>query len=297
MKMNDNEYPNYFQAADAIAKKSQKSYLRFVKFDLFAMTIGAALAIYNYQCDDSRQIIYIISGILLFIATILSLVLKLVKYEDTWYLGRAFAESCKTLTWRYMTCSELFENTLTDVQANQGFNKRIKEIADEFEDLNKKINASLINKPVISDKMKSIRALSTNQRKDYYVEFRIEDQKKWYADNAAKNKRNYEIWFWIVIAMQILAILCIGYLIINPKSDWNITGLFTTLSASAFSWLQLKNYQELKQAYTTTTGELNHILQDSSNVTDDIALAKFVLDSENAISREHTMWLAQKRKL
>lgn len=297
MKMKISEYPNYFQAADAISKKSQKTYLRFVKFDLFAMIIGAGLAIYNYQCNDSRQIIYIISGILLLIATILSLVLKLVKYEDTWYLGRAFAESCKTLTWRYMTCSELFENTLTDVQANQIFNKRIKEIADQFVDLNKEIDASLINKPVVSGKMKNIRALTTAERKDYYVEFRIEDQKEWYADNATKNKKKYELWFLIVIATQILAILCVGFLIIHPKSNWNLTGLFTTLSASAFSWLQLKNYQELKQAYTTTTSELNHILQDSSNVTNDVSLAKFVLDSENAISREHTMWLAQKRKL
>lgn len=297
MKMNDNEYPNYFQAADALSKKAQKTYLSFVKFDLWAMIIGSCLAIYNYQSDDSRLVIYVISGFLLLIATIFTLVLKSIKYEDTWYLGRAFAESCKTLTWRYMTCSELFENTLSNAQVNQDFNKRIKEIADQFVDLNKEIDASLINKPVISDKMKSVRALGINERKDYYVEFRIEDQKKWYADNATKNKRNYEIWFWIVITTQILAILCVGFLIICPKSDWNLTGLFTTLSASAFSWLQLKNYQELKQAYTTTTGELNHILQDSSNVTDDVSLAKFVLDSENAISREHTMWLAQKRKL
>jgi hypothetical protein len=297
MKIKDNEYPNYFQAADTLSKKAQKTYLRFVKFDLCAMVIGSALAIYNYQSHDSRMFVYIISGVLLLIATILTLVLKSVKYEDSWYLGRALAESCKTLTWRYMMCSESFEHTLSTQQANQAFSKRIKEVADEFKDLNKEMNARLINKPVISDKMKSIRVMNTQERKDYYVQFRIEDQKEWYADNAAKNKANYELWFWIVIATQILALLCVGYLIINPDSNWNLTGLITTLSASAFSWLQLKNFQELKQAYTTTTGELNHILQDTANITDDASLAKFVLDSENAISREHTMWLAQKRKL
>lgn len=297
MKMKDNEYPNYFQASDAASKKAQKTYLRFVKFDLSAMIIGSALAIYNYQSHNSHMIVYIISGILLLVATVFTLVLKSVKYEDTWYLGRAFAESCKTLTWRYMMCSELFEHTLSIQDANKAFNKRAKEIADKFESLNNEMNARLLNKPVISDKMKRIRGLSTNERKDYYIEFRIEDQKKWYADKATENKNNYELWFWIVITAQILAILCAGFLVINPDSNWNLTGLLTTLSASAFSWLQLKNFQELKQAYTTTTGELNHILEDSASITDDVSLAKFVLDSENAISREHTIWLAQKRKL
>ena len=295
--MQDNEYPNYFQASDSASKNAQKIYLRFVRFDLLAMVVGSGIAIYNYQSENSIQILYIVSGILLLVATIFTLILKSVKYEDTWYLGRAFAESCKTLTWRYMMCSELFESTLTQNEANQVFTKRIKEIADQFNDLNKEMDANLINKPIITEKMKSIRALNTQERKDYYVTFRIEDQKEWYATNATKNKRNYEFWFWMVISTQIIALLCTGFLVICPNSPWNLTGLFTTLSASAFSWLQLKNYQELKQAYTTTTGELNHILQDSVLIADDLALSKFVLDSENAVSREHTMWLAQKRKL
>ena len=73
-------------------------------------------------------------------------------------------------------------------------------------------------------------------------------------------------------------------------------GLFTTISASGLSWLQVKQHQELKQAYTTAAQELNFILSLSDEIDTENAFSKFVLDSENAISREHTLWLAQKRK-
>ena len=57
----------------------------------------------------------------------------------------------------------------------------------------------------------------------------------------------------------------------------------------------MKQHQELKQAYTTTVQELNMILAGAERISTDTELSKFVLDSENAISREHTLWLAQKR--
>lgn len=85
-------------------------------------------------------------------------------------------------------------------------------------------------------------------------------------------------------------------LISNPKLNWNLVGLFTTLSAASLSWLQVKRHQELKQAYTTTSNELNMILSLADNINNENDFSKFVLDSENAVSREHTLWLAQRRK-
>ena len=133
-------------------------------------------------------------------------------------------------------------------------------------------------------------------RKNYYLEHRIENQINWYANKAETNRTKYEHWFWAVIVSQILAVISIGILIKVPMSDFNLVGLFSTISACCFSWLQLKKYQENKEAYTTATSELNIIKEDSKEINEETAFSKFVLDSENAMSREHTMWLAQKRK-
>ena len=293
--MLDRDFPNYFIAGDKASLLAQSTYTKFVKCDLILMVFASGLSIYNYQTEDSKTIIYIISGLLLLFATILSLVIKNKKYEDIWYRGRALAESCKTLTWRYVTCSEYFENNLDKIIVDKRFSDRIREINNEFSDLVGVLNAKHIALPIITSEMNRIRSLGLNERKKYYQENRIDNQISWYSTKAETNKNKYENWFWAVIISQILAIISIVFLIKYPMSNFNLVGLFSTFSASCFSWLQLKKYQENKEAYTTATSELNMIKIELESTSTEIEFSKFVLDSENAMSREHTLWIAQKR--
>lgn len=264
--------------------------------DLAFMIIGSLLAIYSFKCDFNKLIIYSVSGLFLLTSLILTIVLKSKAFEDIWYQGRALAESVKTLTWRFATCSELFEVSLSKTEVNQIFIDRLKKLSNEFKELNKTLDANILSLPIITQKMESIRELTTIERKDYYVKERIKDQKEWYSTKAELNKTKYNFWFWVIIFFQFLSLASIIILIKNPSLDWNLVGLFTTISAAAISWLQLKQYQELKQAYTTAAQELNFIEALSFAITNETELSGFILDSENAISREHTLWLAQKRK-
>nr|WP_314498882.1 DUF4231 domain-containing protein [uncultured Chryseobacterium sp.] len=293
--MNEKDFPNYYIAGDQASLLAQKLYTRYVRLDLFLMVLCAALTIYNFQSEDSKKIIYIISGIIMLMAIIFSLVIKNKKYEDIWYRGRALAESVKTLTWRFMTKSEYFENSLTNEEAKSRFNHRIRELHDEFKDLHSFLKAKNLSLPVITDEMEKNRNLDLISRKEFYLKNRIDNQIKWYSDKADTNKTKYEGWFWGVIVTQLLALISIGYLVLSPECNFNFVGLFTTLSASFFGWLQLKKYQENKEAYTTATSELNLIKQEAEFIHTEEKFKIFVLDSENAMSREHTLWLAQKR--
>lgn len=288
-------FPGLYQASDKASITAQTTYKNLIGFDLLSMIISSVLAIYNFQNCEPKLIIYIISGLLLFLGLILTIIIRTKKFEDIWYQGRALAESTKTLTWRFIMCSESFENNIDEQTAKERFIKRLKEISHEFIDLNKTLNSVVMTLPVITDKMLEIRRLNFLERKQYYLENRIEDQKNWYANKAEFNKERYNNWFLLIILCQTLSIICIVYLIKFPDSNWNFVGFFTTVSASAISWLQLKQHQELKQAYTTAAQELNFIIASAGRVNDDTQLSEFVLDSENAISREHTLWLAQKR--
>ncbi len=293
--MQNSDFPNYFQASDTASVKAQKYYLNITRIDLLSMILASALAIYSYQSTDSKLFVYAVSGFLLLLSLILTIILKTKKYEDVWYQGRALAESCKTLTWRFVCCSEYFENSLDLKEAKNRFVERIRELSDEFKDLSIAMNSKTLNLPIITDKMLEIRAYNLEARKDYYIKNRIEDLKKWYADKAEYNSGKYNFWFWIVIISQAISLISIVFLIVNPEFNWNFVGLLTTISASALSWLQLKQHQELKQAYTTATQELNFIVTLTDQLTTEDGFSKFVLDSENAVSREHTLWLAQRR--
>ena len=294
--MIEKDFPSYYQASDSSSINAQSNYINILRVDLISMIIASAISIYNYQQVESKLYVYVISGILLLASLILTIVLKTKKYEDTWYQGRALAESCKTLTWRFVTCSEYFEENLTEIEAKERFVERIKELSNEFRDLTKIMNSKTLNLPIVTDKMIELRKLGTIDRKQNYIQNRVEDQKRWYSNKAEFNKSKYNFWFGIIITSQAIALISVIFLIKFPSNNYNFIGLFTTIASSAISWLQLKQHQELKQAYTTATQELNFIVELSQKVNTSDELSKFVLDSENAISREHTLWLAQRRK-
>lgn len=289
------DFPNYFIAGDNVSLKAQKIYVNCIRFDLILICIGAALSIYNWQTTNTKMWIYVISGFCLFFSFALSLVMKFKKYEDIWYRGRALAESVKTLTWRFMTKSEFFDNNISNEEAKERFIKRIGEIKDKFKYLEKSLKAKDLKLDIITSKMKEIRNSSLQERKDFYLKNRIQNQIDWYESKADVNKEKYEFWFLAVIIAQVLSIISIVILIKNPDFEFNFVGLLTTLSASFLSWLQVKKYQENKEAYTTALSELNMIKTLSESITTEEQFSKFVLDSENAMSREHTIWLAQRR--
>lgn len=295
-KITDSDFPSVFQASDLSSRDAQANYILLLAIDLSAMVLGSALAIYNYSNVSSKFYIYCLSGLLLLLSFLLSIIILTKKFEDTWYQGRALAESCKTLTWRFITCSELFENTLTLQEASNRFVTRIGDLSNKFSSLNRNMDADLLSQPIITNLMLDVRNLTWQERKSYYIKNRIDDQKNWYSNKARFNKLWYNIWFGVIILSQAASLISIVLLMIWPDSNWNFVGLFTTLASSAISWLQLKQHQELKQAYTTATLELNSIVALSNAVLTEDEFSEFVLDSENAISREHTMWLAQKRK-
>lgn len=295
-QIQESQFTSLFLAADSASKKAQSNYVLIVAIDLISMIIASSLMVYNYQNTDVKLCIYVISGILLLVSLLLTIVLLTKKFEDFWYQGRALAESCKTLTWRFMTKSEMFEDHIPLNEAREKFIRRIQELSNEFTELNKALDANLISQPLITNFMLSVRSLSLSERIEYYITNRIENQKKWYSTKAEWNRRRYNLWFAIIITNQALALCCVSYLIYNSASSWNFVSLATTISAASLSWLQLKRHQELKQSYTTAAQELNIIVSLSENINTENDFSKFVLDSENAVSREHTLWLAQKRK-
>lgn len=293
--MNYTNYPNYFLAADTTSQKAQFWYIRLFGLDLLLMVLSALLSIYNYQTEYSKTIVYAVSGLFLLGSLLISIFLKVKKYEDIWYRGRALAESCKTLTWRFIMCSEYFENTLSNEEVEKRFIQRIKEISNEFTDLNKVLNSKQLNVDIITAEMKRIRGLSLVDKKTYYLNNRIQNQINWYSSNAEESKLKYDVWFVVIILLQFLALISIVFLVKYPSSGYNFVGLFSTVAASGFSWLQVKKYQENKEAYTTANSELNLIKAEGSRNFSNDEFSEYVLDSENAMSREHTMWLAQKR--
>ena len=106
--MEEKDYPNYFIAGDRASLEAQKKYVYLSRVGLIITFIASLITIYEFENISYKVYIYYVILILFFSAFILSIILKEYNYGDTWYNGRALAESCKTLTWRFMMNSESF---------------------------------------------------------------------------------------------------------------------------------------------------------------------------------------------
>ena len=139
-----------------------------------------------------------------------------------------------------------------------------------------------------------MRQQSTAERLTYYRANRIVDQQTWYAKKAAANKRLVDRFFIALLATIGIAILFSITKVQYPTASFWPTDFFVTLAAGLLSWIQAKRFQELSASYALAAHEISLIRQQAGVAMNDIELSKFIGDSENAFSREHTQWIARK---
>jgi len=289
------DYPSLYIAAEKASRKAQNYYTRLTMIDLIFISTAALSAIYNIDGKYGKTVIYCISGLSLAIGIFITLIIKWRGYENTWYKSRALAESIKTLTWRFITCAEGFESCKPYKEVIATFKDKILQLQSKFEDLSL---TALTNSSTgfVTYKMSTLRKENINDRKNHYLINRISEQENWYKNKAVINQICYDRWFFIMIASKLLSLISIALLLTNPTMNWKLVGFFTTVSAAVLSWIQLKQYQTLIRAYSTAANELEAIRSLSESIETDDDFSKFVLDAENAISKEHTLWLVQRRR-
>ena len=127
-----------------------------------------------------------------------------------------------------------------------------------------------------------------------YVLERISHQRRWYGIQAKLNRSAENKYFALIAFSQLCALVAAMVLVEWPGSKIKLTGLFTSVAAAFIAWLQIKQHKELSQSYSVAELELSFIQEQAQFVKNDRDLSKFVADAENAISREHTLWIARR---
>ncbi len=113
---------------------------------------------------------------------------------------------------------------------------------------------------------------------------------------ALANRLRETKYFIAILLGQFFALVSAIALVAWPQSNLKLTGMFTSLASALIAWLQLKQHKELAQSYSVAEIELGFIQEKAQHIVSDRALSDFVGDAENAISREHTLWVARRDK-
>ncbi len=289
LEINSDELPGLYQSANQASLNAQENYFRGLRWYLILL-ICAAFVSYARPSDIvgallSAGLFLVTLGILIFI--------RVQRPDDTWYNGRAVAESVKTRSWRWMLRAEPYEDCENIEIVSKQFINDLKAILDQNKSLSHHLQSTSAAKDPISQTMRLVRSYSVEERLSIYVDQRVQNQIEWYWHKASFNKRRAKQWFWVSVFLHAAAIAMLLYRIKDPTLTLPVEVIATAASA-ALTWLQAKKHNELNSAYALTAHEIVLIKGESDAVHNEEQLSEYVLNSETAFSREHTQWVARK---
>lgn len=288
----DHDMPQLFQSADAASVAAQKSYVGRTRWRLLALCAIAVLGVTSWRLGPGEVDALALCAAVLFVFTLL---LEASLWRDRpdkgWYDGRAVAESAKTLAWKYAVGGVPFSEKISLGDARRQLVEKFAEIKSKFPDL----ELAPLNAPAVPAWMDELRSGSLKDRKHSYLAARIGTQKSWYESKSIYNKRRLQQW------RAALLILELGGFAASLVEAFISTGLFlgpaiAALAGSAVAWLGTKQHESLARAYSAALSDLSDAESKLLAATDEEGWAVEVDDAEEAISREHTIWLASRSR-
>lgn len=288
--MGESDYPALYQASNSASLQAQSFYLRLIQGHSALLIIAAGLGVYGIE----KTVAAIAAAVLIIASIFVSIAMLLRRDEDVWYRTRAVAESVKTSAWRFMMRADPYLDVDDVREVKARFRNRLKSILNEHKDLAAHIGGHESEAEQATAQMCKIRAMEWEERSDFYRQCRIDEQRTWYAKKSAWNKRHGRIWFGVLILCQAAAAFFVIMQVAYPHWGYWPFGVFVVASGSVLTWIQVKKFRELSAAYGLTAHEVGIVRGEIENVDSEESLSQFVVDGENAFSREHTQWLARK---
>jgi hypothetical protein len=283
------DLPALYRSADRESERAQRSYLRSLRVRLGALLVAAFGGALTLTTAGGFQV----GGGLAFLAFACALGAELFLATTspltTWYEGRAAAESAKTLAWRYMVRGEPFEVDTPDV--DKQFLAQTYSLLQDLQSI--ALGTAEPGAHQITDKMRRIRALDFNERRQVYLVDRIADQQRWYSEKARWNARQARVWVLISIVLEIAGLIG-GALKAFGWISFDLLGFLAASAGVVVAWIEAKQHRNLATAYGIASQELASIASELPTVNSEERWAAFVSQAEEAISREHTLWRASR---
>ncbi|WP_182875177.1 DUF4231 domain-containing protein [Microbispora sp. H10670] len=283
------DFPALYRAADASSLKGQRRHLAVTRFQLGALVTAAAFGVFVLRAAGT-DMAAVVSSVAFGAALVSEVYLLKERPDRQWYAGRAVAESTKTLTWRYMVGgSPLGTMEVTEEQAIDRLLARFAEIESDVEGV--LLTPDRGDPEQVTEGMRRARKLSLEERRESYLRARIGDQQEWYGRKARWNERRGTQWSVALAFLELLG-LTAGVLKAVGLIDIDLLGVVAALAAAGAAWVQAKQHQNLATAYAVAHHELATIASRVRLMRTEEEWASFVAGSEDAISREHTLWRA-----
>lgn len=286
--LSESTLPAAFRSADLASLAGQEHALSQIRWSLCLGILAAATGAVSWKVGERELDVVAAVGLLAFLgALVFTLRLGSEGYETRWYRGRAAAESVKTLAWRYAVGGDPFGRA-TIPGLDERFLDRVNAVLHGATGL----QLAPVTGEQITGEMRALRAQRLADRRSAYISDRVDDQERWYAAKAASNEASAKRWSAAAVAMNAIGVAG-AFGRFAAFVDIDVLGIAAAAAGSATAWAQLRQHRVLATSYALAAQELSLAREKLRNVTNESDWALAVSDAEDAISREHTMWLAR----
>lgn len=293
INITDNDLPGLYQSANHSSIIEQKKYFNGIGWYLILLIVAALFAFFS---DGEPEPVLKIIATILFLATLSIMIwLRVSRPDDIWYNGRAVAESVKTRSWRWMMRAEPYIDCEKLEIMRKHFVNDLKTILKQNESLIGKLGIDASIEDPITEKMIEVRNLDLQKRFNLYRRERITNQALWYTKKSKFNKKRAGFWFWTTVVLHAIAIIL---LLINIyQADLKLPiEVIAVAASSVLTWLQAKKHNELSSSYSLTAHEIILIKSETTIIENEEEFSEYIMNCENAFSREHTQWFARKNE-
>lgn len=281
--------PALYLATDQASVDGQRRAFRLAFWLLLALVVAAIGGVVDIR-SGNVDLGGLLSTAGFLAALFLGLQVQAVKPDVWWYQGRAAAESVKTLAYLYAAGGDPFGIGSSDADAV--LLARFRAVMRELPNLAPVAG----HEGQITTEMRRIRNLSFADRKAFYLSDRIDDQSDWYAKSAATHAQRAKRLGFLASILAVAGVAA-GLLRAFEVIDPDILGLLAAIAASMRAWGEMRQDVTNAAAYALAVQELSLARTQASSVNNEENWCRFVSDTEDAISREHTMWLARKSRV
>lgn len=286
--LNDSTLPATFRVADQASLDGQAATTRSIRLSLWFGVLAAACGLLASSQDLHVETPAAgIAGLGFAGSLLLTLRLQRNRSQEQWFAGRAVAESARSLAWRYATGGDPFPVD-AGAAADTEFEAQLIEARLRGD--------GLVPPPKeeseISAEMRTSRASSLPVRREGYLVGRIDDQIGWYTGKSDLNRVQAGVWSRATALANVVGISAAVAQFLGVLSI-DVFGFAAAAAGAATAWTQTRQHTVLHAAYSDAAQDLANARQRLGAADDEESWSHLVGQAEEAISREHTMWIAR----
>jgi hypothetical protein len=290
MKVPDTDMPQLFLAADAASLEGQRQYVRGTRARLVLVSGAALCGVTSWRVGKGEVDLLALLAVVLFVlALLVEGALWRSRPDKIWYDARAVAESAKTLAWKFAVCAEPFPSDMAPAAAVTSLIDRLDVVGKQYPHL----HLAPVDAELVTTWMSSQRTASWSERRQVYLDARLRDQKSWYSNKAKYNASRSNQWRTALVGLEFAGFL-FALVEALQKDVPTLSAALAAVVGAVVAWVETKRHDVNSRAYGAAVSDLARAEAKLQHVEDEPAWALEVNDAEDAISREHTLWLASR---